>query len=32
LGIDVAFIPHVAAWFQGIHVSLPSLPNDETCS
>lgn len=19
LGIDVAFIPHVAAWFQGIH-------------
>jgi N-acetyl-gamma-glutamyl-phosphate reductase/acetylglutamate kinase len=24
LGIEVAFIPHVAAWFQGIHVSLPT--------
>lgn len=23
LGVDVAFIPHVAVWFQGIHVSLP---------
>ena len=23
LGIDVAFIPHVAVWFQGIHVSPP---------
>ena len=22
LGVDVAFIPHVAVWFQGIHVSL----------
>lgn len=25
LGIDVAFIPHVAVWFQGIHVSHLSL-------
>ena len=25
LGTDVAFIPHVAVWFQGIHVSV-SLP------
>lgn len=24
LGIDVAFIPHVAVWFQGIHVSFVS--------
>jgi N-acetyl-gamma-glutamyl-phosphate reductase/acetylglutamate kinase len=24
LGSDVAFIPHVAVWFQGIHVSRPS--------
>lgn len=24
LGYQVAFIPHVAAWFQGIHVSFPS--------
>lgn len=24
LGVDVAFIPHVAVWFQGIHVSLPA--------
>lgn len=23
LGVDVAFIPHVAVWFQGIHVSIP---------
>lgn len=23
LGTEVAFIPHVAAWFQGIHVSFP---------
>jgi N-acetyl-gamma-glutamyl-phosphate reductase/acetylglutamate kinase len=23
LGTEVAFIPHVAAWFQGIHVSCP---------
>ena len=22
LAIDIAFIPHVAVWFQGIHVSL----------
>ena len=33
LGTDVAFIPHVAMWFQGIHVSFPrllcsALPND----
>ena len=31
LGTSVAFIPHVAVWFQGIHVSLfpfpPSLPS-----
>jgi N-acetyl-gamma-glutamyl-phosphate reductase/acetylglutamate kinase len=25
LGTEVAFIPHVAAWFQGIHVSLSAL-------
>ena len=36
LGVDVAFIPHVAVWFQGIHVSrftwviLQSLPT--SCS
>lgn len=23
LGIDIAFIPHVAVWFQGIHVGSP---------
>ena len=23
LGVSVAFIPHVAVWFQGIHVSVP---------
>lgn len=23
LGAEIAFIPHVAVWFQGIHVSLP---------
>jgi N-acetyl-gamma-glutamyl-phosphate reductase/acetylglutamate kinase len=27
LGTEVAFIPHVAVWFQGIHVSLKK-PND----
>ena len=26
LDVSVAFIPHVAVWFQGIHVSHPSLP------
>lgn len=25
LGTEVAFVPHVAVWFQGIHVSPPSL-------
>lgn len=25
LGTDVAFIPHVAVWFQGIHVSHPFI-------
>jgi N-acetyl-gamma-glutamylphosphate reductase len=25
LGTDVAFIPHVAVWFQGIHVSCINL-------
>lgn len=24
LGTEVAFVPHVAAWFQGIHVSIPA--------
>lgn len=27
LGTSVAFIPHVAVWFQGIHVSFPSSTN-----
>lgn len=27
LGVDVAFIPHVAVWFQGIHVSHHSCPH-----
>lgn len=26
LGVDVAFIPHVAVWFQGIHVSPSTSP------
>ena len=25
LGVEVAFIPHVAVWFQGIHVSIARL-------
>jgi N-acetyl-gamma-glutamyl-phosphate reductase/acetylglutamate kinase len=29
LGTDVAFIPHVAAWFQGIHVSHFRLPSND---
>jgi len=29
LGTDVAFIPHVAVWFQGIHVSSPNLSTFE---
>lgn len=28
LGTSVAFIPHVAVWFQGIHVSFPSTTAD----
>ena len=27
LGVSVAFIPHVAVWFQGIHVSYLPLPS-----
>lgn len=27
LGTEVAFIPHVAVWFQGIHVSLTTSPS-----
>ncbi|KAH8601475.1 hypothetical protein B0O99DRAFT_501655 [Bisporella sp. PMI_857] len=31
LGLEVAFIPHVAAWFQGIHHSI-SIPLGKTMS
>lgn len=31
LGVEVAFIPHVAVWFQGIHHSI-SLPLNKTMS
>lgn len=31
LGESVAFIPHVAVWFQGIHVSHPSITFGHTC-
>jgi N-acetyl-gamma-glutamyl-phosphate reductase / acetylglutamate kinase len=32
LGVEVAFVPHVASWFQGIHVSFtPTSPNTITC-
>jgi N-acetyl-gamma-glutamyl-phosphate reductase / acetylglutamate kinase len=30
LGTEVAFIPHVAVWFQGIHVCSPPLSSPDT--
>jgi N-acetyl-gamma-glutamyl-phosphate reductase/acetylglutamate kinase len=32
LGTEVAFIPHVAVWFQGIHVSSPRFPSSPLSS
>ena len=29
LGTDVAFVPHVASWFQGIHQTISILLNRE---